>query len=63
MHKNLVMKFPASLFLSVEPLKYKPITSDITDEVIKTGKDNKTILQGKRKEISKSKIINKIATK
>ncbi len=43
-HKNLCQKFPGSLFLSVEPLVYKPITSDRTDDVIKSGKDNNTKL-------------------
>jgi hypothetical protein len=42
-HSNLIGKFPGSLwnsFLDREKLVYKPITSDRTDEVIKTGKDN-----------------------
>lgn len=42
-HSNLIGKFPGSLwnsFLGREKLVYKPITSDRTDEVIKTGKDN-----------------------
>lgn len=42
-HSNLIGKFPGSLwnsFLGREKLAYKPITSDRTDEVIKTGKDN-----------------------
>lgn len=42
-HSNLIGKFPGSLynvFLSRKPLEYKPITSDRTDDVMKTGKDN-----------------------
>lgn len=39
-HKNLLQKFPSGLFISVEPLVYKPITSDRTDGVMKSGKDN-----------------------
>jgi uncharacterized protein YneF (UPF0154 family) len=42
-HSNLIGKFPGSLwnsFLVREKLVYKPITSDRTDEVIKTGKDS-----------------------
>lgn len=42
-HSNLIGKFPGSLwnsFLDREKLVYKPTTSDRTDEVIKTGKDN-----------------------
>jgi hypothetical protein len=42
-HKNHINKFPGSfwnIFLGREALEYKPITSDRTDEVIKTGKDN-----------------------
>ncbi len=42
-HDNLVLMFPGSffnLFFKREPLPYKPITSTITDEVIKTGKDD-----------------------
>lgn len=40
---NLIMKFPGSLYawiLGRKSLVYKPITSDRTDDVIKTGKDN-----------------------
>lgn len=46
-HDNLIDMFPGSLILSIlgrEKLIYKPITSDITDEVIKSGKDNNTKL-------------------
>jgi len=42
-HNNLLQKFPGSfynLFFSRKALEYKPITSDRTDEVMKTGKDN-----------------------
>ena len=40
-HKNLLNQFPSNLILSdKEPLKYKPISSDKTDEVLRTGKDN-----------------------
>lgn len=42
-HNNLIGRFPGSIYawlLSKEPLKYKPITSDRTDDVVKTGKDN-----------------------
>ena len=42
-HNNLIDKFPGSLwnsFLGRKHLEYKPITSDRTDEVIRTGKDN-----------------------
>jgi hypothetical protein len=42
-HNNLLGKFPGSfmnIFFGREKLIYKPITSDRTDEVIKTGKDN-----------------------
>lgn len=42
-HKNLIQKFPGSLYNLIyqrEPIIYKPITSDRTDSVIKTGKDN-----------------------
>lgn len=39
-HKNLLQKFPSGLFITADALVYKPITSDRTDEVIKTGKDN-----------------------
>jgi hypothetical protein len=42
-HSNLIEKFPGSfynLFFKRSKLEYKPITSDRTDDVIKTGKDN-----------------------
>lgn len=42
-HDNLLSKFPSSFYgwvLGKKKLDYKPITSDRTDEVIKTGKDN-----------------------
>lgn len=42
-HSNLIQKFPGSLYNSFygrKPLEYKPITSTITDQVIKTGKDD-----------------------
>lgn len=42
-HSNLIDKFPGSfynMFFNRAKLVYKPITSDRTDEVIKTGKDN-----------------------
>lgn len=42
-HDNLLSKFPSSFYgwvLGKKRLDYKPITSDRTDEVIKTGKDN-----------------------
>ncbi len=42
-HSNLIGKFPGSfynMFLNRKPLEYKPITSTITDEVIKSGKDD-----------------------
>lgn len=42
-HNNLIEKFPGSLwnsFLGRKHLEYKPITSDRTDEVMSTGKDN-----------------------
>ena len=42
-HNNLIQKFPGSFWNSFsdrKPLVYKPITSDRTDEVMKTGKDN-----------------------
>lgn len=43
-HSNLIGQFPGSLinalFFHKEPLDYKPITSDRTDEVMETGKDN-----------------------
>jgi hypothetical protein len=42
-HSNHIQKFPGSLwnaFLGRKALEYKPITSDRTDDVIRTGKDN-----------------------
>jgi hypothetical protein len=42
-HSNLIGKFPNSfynMFFGRQKLIYKPITSTITDEVIKTGKDD-----------------------
>ncbi len=42
-HSNLILRFPGSLynwFLDRDKLVYKPITSTITDEVMKTGKDD-----------------------
>jgi hypothetical protein len=42
-HSNLIGKFPNSFinnFMNRKPLIYKPITSDRTDNVIETGKDN-----------------------
>lgn len=40
-HDNLLDLFPGSLFLfNREKLIYKPITSDRTDRVMETGKDN-----------------------
>ena len=43
-HDNIMTKFPSgwilSSFMGRTRLVYKPITSDRTDEVIKTGKDN-----------------------
>ena len=42
-HNNLLQMFPGSfynIFFNRDGLIYKPITSDITDEVIKSGKDN-----------------------
>ena len=42
-HSNLLDKFPGSLwnsFFGRKHLEYKPITSDRTDDVIRTGKDN-----------------------
>jgi len=45
-HDNIMTKFPSgfilSSFMGRTRLVYKPITSDKTDEVIKTGKDNDT---------------------
>ena len=43
-HDNIMSKFPSgwilSTFMGRKNLIYKPITSDRTDDVIKTGKDN-----------------------
>ena len=43
-HNNLLDKFPSGFILKTimgrKPLEYKPITSDRTEDVIKTGKDN-----------------------
>jgi len=42
-HSNLIQKFPGTFynsFLHRQPLNYKPITSDRTDDAVKTGKDN-----------------------
>ncbi len=43
-HDNIMTKFPSgwilSSFMGRTRLSYKPITSDRTDEVIKSGKDN-----------------------
>lgn len=42
-HSNHIQKFPGSFynfFMDRPTLVYKPITSDRTDDVIKTGKDN-----------------------
>lgn len=46
-HSNLVDIFPGSIIMWIlgrDKLVYKPITSDQTDNVIKTGKDNNTEL-------------------
>jgi hypothetical protein len=46
-HDNLLDRFPGTLwntFMSRKHLVYNPITSDRTDEVMKTGKDNDTKL-------------------
>lgn len=46
-HDNLCDMFPGSLIMSIlgrDKLNYKPITSDITENVINTGKDNNTDL-------------------
>lgn len=46
-HTFLIDRFPGSfynMFLGRTHIEYKPITSDRTDEVIKTGKDNDTKL-------------------
>lgn len=42
-HTNLIQRFPGSLynwFYGRQMLVYKPITSTLTDEVMKTGKDD-----------------------
>lgn len=43
-HDKLLMSFPTNLYLGIlgkrNYLEYKPITSDRTDKVIETGKDN-----------------------
>lgn len=42
-HSNLIQKFPGSLYNSIagrKAIEYKPISSTITDQVIKTGKDD-----------------------
>jgi hypothetical protein len=43
-HDNIMSKFPSGFILSTfmgrTRLEYKPITSDRTDEVIQSGKDN-----------------------
>jgi hypothetical protein len=42
-HENLITTFPGTfwnMFYGRKSLVYKPITSDRTDEVIRTGKDN-----------------------
>lgn len=45
-HDNIMTQFPSgfilSSFMGRDRLIYKPITSDKTDDVIKTGKDNDT---------------------
>lgn len=44
-HSNLIGTFPGSfynIFYGRTKLDYKPITSDRTDEVMRTGKDNNT---------------------
>jgi hypothetical protein len=42
-HDDLRLKFPSSIVVGgVAELPYKPITSDRTDDVIRTGKDNNT---------------------
>lgn len=46
-HTNLITIFPGSfynIFFHRTLLEYKPITSDRTDEVMKTGKDNNVTL-------------------
>jgi hypothetical protein len=47
-HSNLLDKFPNSfynIFFNRKHLEYKPITSDRTDEVMKSGKDNNVDLE------------------
>jgi len=42
-HFKLLNKFPGSfynIFMGRKPIEFKPITSDRTDDVIRTGKDN-----------------------
>jgi len=42
-HDNIMSKFPSGFILSMfgrSKLSYKPITSDKTDGVIQSGKDN-----------------------
>jgi hypothetical protein len=42
-HKNHIQKFPNSFynaFFGRQPLEYKPIQSSLTEEVMKTGKDD-----------------------
>lgn len=42
-HDNLLGTFPSSVIMGLlgrQPLEYKPITSDRTDQVIQSGKDN-----------------------
>lgn len=42
-HNNLIGKFPGSfynIFMGRKSLEYKPITSTLTDNVMKTGKDD-----------------------
>ena len=42
-HENLISTFPGTfwnIFLGRKSIEYKPITSDRTDEVMRTGKDN-----------------------
>lgn len=42
-HSNLILKFPGSLyniFMGRKPLEYKPITSTLTDNVMRTGTDD-----------------------
>lgn len=42
-HKNHIQKFPNSfynMFMGRQPLEYKPIQSSLTEEVMRTGKDD-----------------------